>query len=212
MTKPTLVDGLTVIVKRECETCRMVVPAIEQLRASGANISLYVQDDPRFPEGLGAIHDADLAVSWHHDVETVPTVIKVVDGREVDRTVGWSRDDWERVTGAHGLAPSLPAFRPGCGSMSVDPDLVDTLRVRFGATTLTARRNFAAGFPLTLESETMIISPTMHLGELAERMGQITTEAEARAMRDILVDLRDGEDTADIEEHDWICMLEMVTR
>lgn len=79
-------------------------------------------------------------------------------------------------------------------------------------TTLTARRNFAAGFPLTLESETMIISPTMHLGELAERMGQITTEAEARAMRDILVDLRDGEDTADIEEHDWICMLEMVTR
>lgn len=58
----------------------------------------------------------------------------------------------------------------------------------------------------------MIISPTMHLGELAERMGQITTEAEARAMRDILVDLRDGEDTADIEEHDWICMLEMVTR
>ncbi|MFM8846761.1 MAG: thioredoxin family protein [Actinomycetota bacterium] len=140
MTKPTLVDGLTVIVKRECETCRMVVPAIEQLRASGANISLYVQDDPRFPEGLGAIHDADLAVSWHHDVETVPTVIKVVDGREVDRTVGWSRDDWERVTGAHGLAPSLPAFRPGCGSMSVDPDLVDTLRVRFGATTLTARR------------------------------------------------------------------------
>lgn len=140
MTKPTLVDGLTVIVKRECETCRMVVPAIEQLRASGANISLYVQDDPRFPEGLGAIHDSDLAVSWHHDVETVPTVIKVVDGREVDRTVGWSRDDWERVTGAHGLAPSLPAFRPGCGSMSVDPDLVDTLRVRFGATTLTARR------------------------------------------------------------------------
>ncbi|MFM8563711.1 MAG: thioredoxin family protein [Acidimicrobiia bacterium] len=140
MTKPTLVDGLTVIVKRECETCRMVVPAIEQLRASGANVSLYVQDDPAFPEGLGAIHDTDLAVSWHHDVETVPTVIKVVDGREVDRTVGWSRDDWERVTGARGLAPSLPAFRPGCGSMSVDPDLVDTLRVRFGATTLTARR------------------------------------------------------------------------
>ena len=31
-------------------------------------------------------------------------------------------------------------MRPGCGSMSVDPDLVDTLRVRFGATTLRSRR------------------------------------------------------------------------
>jgi len=55
----------------------------------------------------------------------------------------------------------------------------------------------------------MIISPTMNLGELAERMGQITTEDEARAMRDLLVDLRDGEDTADIEEHDWICLINL---
>jgi hypothetical protein len=55
----------------------------------------------------------------------------------------------------------------------------------------------------------MKISPTMNLGELASAMGAITTEDEARAMRDILVDLRDGEDTADIEEHDWICLLKM---
>ena len=57
----------------------------------------------------------------------------------------------------------------------------------------------------------MIISPTMNLGELAERMGSITTEDEARIMRDILVDLRDGEDTADIEEHEWVCLLKMAT-
>lgn len=57
----------------------------------------------------------------------------------------------------------------------------------------------------------MKISSTMNLGELAERMGQTATEDEARAMRDILVDLRDGEDTAEIEEHDWICILKMAT-
>ena len=39
-----------------------------------------------------------------------------------------------------GLGPDLPAFRPGCGSLSVDPDLVDQLRVRFGGSVLGARR------------------------------------------------------------------------
>ncbi len=56
------------------------------------------------------------------------------------RTVGWHRDEWERVTGIDGLGPNLPAMRPGCGSMSVDPDLVDELNVRFGASVLASRR------------------------------------------------------------------------
>ena len=39
-----------------------------------------------------------------------------------------------------GLGADLPPMRPGCGSMSVDPDLVDELRVRFGRSTLASRR------------------------------------------------------------------------
>ena len=140
MSRPTLPDGLVVVVKRECETCRMVVPVLSQLREGAAPLTVYTQDDPSFPEGSNALHDADLALSWHHDIETVPTVIRVVDGAEVARTVGWSRAEWESVTGVTGLGPDLPVMRPGCGSMSVDPDLVDTLRVRFGASTLSARR------------------------------------------------------------------------
>jgi hypothetical protein len=31
-------------------------------------------------------------------------------------------------------------MRPGCGSMSVDPELVDELRVRFGGAVLRSRR------------------------------------------------------------------------
>ena len=34
----------------------------------------------------------------------------------------------------------FPEMRPGCGSLSVDPDLVDALRVRFGASVLASRR------------------------------------------------------------------------
>ncbi|MFV0308356.1 MAG: thioredoxin family protein [Desertimonas sp.] len=137
--QPTLPDGLVVVLKHECETCRMVAPLLATV-GSAAPVAVYVQDDPAFPDGLDAIHDADLAVSWHHDIETVPTLIRVVDGVETERTIGWSRDEWRRITGVADLGDDLPAMRPGCGSMSVDPDLVDELRRRFEDGTLRSRR------------------------------------------------------------------------
>ncbi|MDX2379166.1 MAG: thioredoxin family protein [Acidimicrobiia bacterium] len=143
MTSPTdtppLPDGLVVVVKEECETCQMIVPVLGQLDQT-ATLTLYTQDNPDFPAEPRAHHDADLAVSWHHDIETVPTLIRVVDGIEIERTVGWLRDDWERLTGVAGLGDGLPPMRPGCGSVSVDPDRVDELRVRFGGSALSSRR------------------------------------------------------------------------
>jgi hypothetical protein len=136
---PRLPDGFVAIVKHECETCRTVVPVLQQL-AAAVELTVYTQDDPDFPPAPAATHDADLAVSWHHDIETVPTLLRVVDGVEVERTVGWLRTDWERITGVEGLGDGLPPMRPGCGSMSVDPDAVDELRVRFGASVLRSRR------------------------------------------------------------------------
>lgn len=132
---PTLPDGLVVFVKRECETCRMVGPLLAEFDAT-----VYTQDDPTFPDGVAATHDHDLSWSWHHDIETVPTLIRVVDGQEVDRTVGWSRADWQRITGLADLGAELPVMRPGCGSMSVDPDLADSLAATFGGHVLKSRR------------------------------------------------------------------------
>ena len=77
---------------------------------------------------LAARHDDDLSISWHHGVETVPTLIRVDSGTEIDRTVGWHREQWERVSGMTGLGTDLPPMRPGCGSLSVDPDRTDELR------------------------------------------------------------------------------------
>jgi hypothetical protein len=134
--RPPLPDGLVVVVKAECETCRMVAPILSSL----PDATIYTQDDPDFPPGAGAVHDADLALSWHHDIETVPTLIRVIDGVEAERTVGWARTEWERITGVDGLGEGLPAFRPGCGSLSVDPDRVDALRVRFAGGVLRSRR------------------------------------------------------------------------
>ena len=131
----TLPDGLVVIVKRDCATCVMVAPLLVGLGAT-----VYTQDDPSFPDGVAAIHDVDLAISWHHQIETVPTLIKVHAGVEIERTVGWARDEWQRITGDAQLGNDLPAFRPGCGSLSVDPDRVDELRARFSDHALKARR------------------------------------------------------------------------
>jgi hypothetical protein len=139
MGKPQLPDGLVAIVKRDCETCRTIVPVLRQLDHA-VGLTVYSQDDADFPDDPVAIHDEDLAVSWHHEVETVPTLIKVVDGEEVDRTFGWLRSDWEALTGVEDLGSELPAMRPGCGSMSVDPDLVDELRARHGGSVLRSRR------------------------------------------------------------------------
>ena len=139
MGTPTLPDGFVVVVKRECETCRMVVPVLAQLHAI-ETLTVYTQDDPDFPERPRAVHDADLALSWHHEIETVPTLIRVENGQEVARTVGWLRTDWEDLTGIFGLGLDLPPMRPGCGSMSVDPDRVDELRAIHDGNVLRSRR------------------------------------------------------------------------
>ncbi len=144
--RPPLPNGLVAVVKRDCETCVMVAPVLAELRAAGVALEVYSQDDPAFPETVeGVVDDRQLEFSWHHDIETVPTIIRVADGEEVERTVGWSRQAWEDIADVNGLGEALPIMRPGCGSLSVDPDLADDLAVRFGGSVLRSRRiEFAA--------------------------------------------------------------------
>lgn len=141
---PVLVDGLHLVVKKDCPTCEAIIPAVRQLADAGP-LTVWTQDDPGFPDGIAATHDADLAMSWHHGIETVPTLLRVDAGTELDRLVGWERGQWERFTGVVDLAPELSDWMPGCGSLSVDPSLVDELAFRFGASSLRGRRvEFAA--------------------------------------------------------------------
>ncbi len=132
-------DGLVAVVKRDCATCELVVPVLGQL-VEGDGLTIWVQDDPLFCSDIGSIHDADLSVSWHHDIETVPTLIRREGGVETGRIVGWSRDEWQAFTGVDDLGPGLASFRPGCGSLSVDPSMTDELTVRFSGSSLHARR------------------------------------------------------------------------
>ena len=129
-------------VKRDCATCVLVEPVLQQLVDAGVVDQIIVQDDPSFPaiSGLDVTHDADLKLSWHAQVETVPTLLATSDGEETARTVGWHRGQWETLTHVGDLGPDLPDQRPGCGSMSVDPDRVDALNAKFGADQTTSRK------------------------------------------------------------------------
>ena len=136
-----LPDGLVAIVKRDCPTCRLVVPVLAELAgAADPPLTVYTQDDPTFPEGLSPIDDTALDVSLALDLDTVPTVLRIDGGKEVGRIVGWSRDQWQQLTGRSGLGDGLPPHRPGCGSRTQDPDFAAARAAAAGAARLTSRR------------------------------------------------------------------------
>ncbi len=137
---PPLPEGLVAVVKRDCPTCGLVAPVLGDLHER-AGLTVVTQDDPTFPTDADWVHhDADLALSWHHDIETVPALLRVSGGVGRQRTVGWSRSEWEQLSGLDGLGPGLPDWRPGCGSLSVDPAYAGELAVRFSGSSLQSRR------------------------------------------------------------------------
>src|SRR5439155_12046457 len=113
MVAPRLPDGLVAVVKHDCATCSLVVPVLGEI-AARRGLTVYTQDDPEFPDTPAPrIDDRDLVVSWHHRIETVPTLLRIEDGVEVARAEGWSRSEWEALVGVSPLGAELPARRPG---------------------------------------------------------------------------------------------------
>ncbi|MDB9845509.1 thioredoxin [Acidimicrobiales bacterium] len=140
VTPPPLSAGLVAFVKRDCETCKLVDPVLGAI-ANNEPLTVYTQDDVSFPTSVAAVDDLALEMSWHHNIETVPTLIRVdANGVEEERIVGWSRDQWQAFTGNMELGITLPGFRPGCGSLSVDPSRADELNARMGGSGLVTRR------------------------------------------------------------------------
>jgi hypothetical protein len=151
---PVIPDGLVAVVKRECPTCAVVEPVLRQLGdVLGPGLTVYSQDDPSFPAGVaGVVDDGELEVSWHLDLTTVPTLLRVDGGVEKERLIGWDRSRWEAFTGVSGLGPGLPDYQPGCGSRHLDPGIAERLEVRFRAGLLQSRRVHLAEMEDELEA------------------------------------------------------------
>src|SRR5437879_598443 len=125
-----LPDGVVAVVKRDCPTCSLVAPVLVQLAEAGVALTVYSQDDPTFPPGLPVVDDTSLEVSDALDLTTVPTLVKVENGAETARIEGWMRSTWEEFTGVSRLGEGLPEFRPGCGSLTADPEVAERLAAR----------------------------------------------------------------------------------
>ena len=138
-----LPDGIAVFVKRDCPTCVLVAPVLQDLARRG-KLTIYSQDDPGFPDelpdGSEVTDDTSLEVSWHQRIDAVPTVLRIEGGVERERVLGWHRAEWESITGKSDLGMDLPDSRPGCGSLSVDPEHASELLIRFGGDSIRSRR------------------------------------------------------------------------
>ena len=133
--------GFAVYVKRDCATCVLVSPLLAEMRDAGLRLEIYSQDDPSFPDGIADVtDDTALERSFHADIETVPTLIKLDGGKETGRCVGWVRDEWQSLSGLADLGDGLPEARPGCGSKSVEPGIAERLAVEYGAVPIKSRR------------------------------------------------------------------------
>jgi hypothetical protein len=114
-----------------------------------------------------------LEFSHRLKIEIVPTLIRMQGGREIARTYGWDRAEWERVSGLAGLGAALPAMRPGCGAKNIEPGIFERLKIRFGETGLVARpieigagedefeamydRGWSDGFPLVPPTQERVL-------------------------------------------------------
>lgn len=144
MNHPT--DGLVVVAKRECPTCALVEPLLQELAQAGKPLAVYVQDSADYAAGCPAVfYDETLETSYRLGIEVVPTVIRFENGREAERCYGWHREDWQKITGHSELGKDLPALRPGCGSKTLEPGVQEELAVRFGNVRFASRPIEIAG-------------------------------------------------------------------
>lgn len=136
-----LPDGLIAFVKRDCPTCSLVVPVLRRIGSATGSLTVYTQDDPRFPREIErVIDDTGLEHSYRFQIDTVPTLLRVENGVEAGRATGWHRGEWEGLSGLSELGVDLPERQPGCGSRSVEPGVAEELAVRLGGARLSARR------------------------------------------------------------------------
>ncbi|MDP6350658.1 MAG: thioredoxin family protein [Alphaproteobacteria bacterium] len=142
-----MAEQLILVAKRDCPTCAMIGPVYARLAAGAMPVTVYSQDDPAFPDNIaGVVDDRELEVSYRYDIEIVPTLIRLIDGAEAGRAVGWRRDEWRALTGDDSLGADLPPAQPGCGARNVEPGMRERLMVRFGDVDLAARRIELGGY------------------------------------------------------------------
>jgi thiol-disulfide isomerase/thioredoxin len=217
---PTGRPALICFVKEDCPTCQVAMPVLNALfGAFGGEVDFFVAGQTQagnelltetFRPGFSILDDSRLKVSFAYDIDTVPSLFLAdADGTLTRSLIGFVRDEWQALAvelgGSEGVQPeldwqSLPEWRPGCGSLSVDPLIADKLRAEAENSPLRARRieiataddpfefmfdqGFSDGLPLVPPSPERVMrmlsgtsrDPQEVLGVMPPNMGDVTVE------------------------------------
>ena len=218
---PEAEQALICFIKEDCPTCKEVMPVLEAFFARfGSKIPVHIIGQTsqgnaalarQFSPTFSILDDSALQVSFAADIETVPTLVLTDAGNEQSsRLVGFVKEEWRALATSLSAQldvdtpqldwPALPDWRPGCGSLSVDPANELRLRAMTEGSPIRARRidigsqddevefmfdqGFSDGLPLvppTPERVLAMLSGTKRdaqevLGEMAPNMGEVTIE------------------------------------
>jgi thiol-disulfide isomerase/thioredoxin len=128
-----------VFVKQGCPVCRTIAPLLRAM-SDEVRVTVYWQDNASFLDSsVEAVDDVALENAFRYGIAVVPTLISLREGREVARSVGWHRAEWQSLTGVTNLGLELPAQLAGCGSRSVEPNVEERLRVLYEPPSFRAR-------------------------------------------------------------------------
>jgi thiol-disulfide isomerase/thioredoxin len=153
-------QALICFIKEDCPTCNQVMPVLDAFaKAYGdkvdilfagqtvdGNAVLAEKHNPSFP----ILDDSSLKTSFEYDIDTVPTLYWAdANGEARSEVVGFAREEWQtldaevaKALGANKIQldwDELPEWRPGCGSLSVDPVIADRLRAESSNSPIRAR-------------------------------------------------------------------------
>ena len=127
---------LLALVKHDCPVCDQVLPALD-----AAGVRVLSQSDAADTEAqaarlrLGTVPelDVDLQVSERLDPDAVPTLVLLDGSDERGRVEGLDRERMVELAAQAGVEldlGGLPALRPGCASLTRDPEVAARLAAR----------------------------------------------------------------------------------
>jgi hypothetical protein len=127
---------LLALVKHDCPVCDQVLPALDSAGVRVLSQSTAEETAAQAARlGLGRVPDLDddLAVSQRFDPDAVPTLILLDGGEERARVEGLHQQRMAALAEEAGVTlelGGLPEQRPGCASLTRDPDVAARLAAR----------------------------------------------------------------------------------
>jgi hypothetical protein len=132
---------LVALVKHDCPVCDQVLPVLDRARAQGAPVRIVSQSGAEETKAqtsrlnLAAPPELDdeLELSAHFDPDAVPAVVLLDGGHERGRVEGLDRTrltDLAQQAGVTLELDGLPERRPGCASVTREPQVAAMLAAR----------------------------------------------------------------------------------